>query len=217
MVPPRPVDFFRSLIPIYCRRLRNSTTSRLPTAYSLTIPLSLLESALPDKHRVLPVFNRKPSHSSPLDATLIQVLLSVDSKRLTGNLSPLDATLTKKRGGGCRISLASRNQAIPPVPLQATVFGATIRHGTKRAASRGKQISPRRCLRLVSGHCFWMTAKRTSGTARFGSRLQVVPGSSVLIRVSGFVLTNPEPNWTDLAGWLAFQRRVGKAGSVRLG
>jgi hypothetical protein len=152
MVPRRPPDFFCSLIPIYCRRLPNSAISPLPTAYGLTIRLSLLESALPDKHRVLPVFNRKPSRSSPLDATLIQVLLCVDSKRLTGNLSPLDATLTKKRGGGCCTSLTSRNQTIPPVPLRVTPFGATIRHGTKRAASCGKQISPRRCLTLESGH-----------------------------------------------------------------
>ena len=37
-------------------------------------------------------------------------------------------------------------------------------------------------------------------------------------RVSGFVLTIPElMNVEPAAGWLAFQRRVGKAGSVRLG
>jgi hypothetical protein len=100
MVPRRPPDFIRSLIPISCRCLPDSAVSPLPTANSLTIPLSLLESALPDKHRVLPVFNRKPSHSSSLNAALIRVLLSVDSKRLTGNLSPLDATLTKNRGEG---------------------------------------------------------------------------------------------------------------------
>jgi hypothetical protein len=35
---------------------------------------------------------------SPLSATLTRMPLSVHSKRLTGNLTPLDATLTKKRG-----------------------------------------------------------------------------------------------------------------------
>jgi hypothetical protein len=59
---------------------------------------------------------------------------------------------------------------------------------------------------------FWMTAKRTSGTARFGSRLQVVPGSSVLTldRLAGW----PEPA-SDTRMLNSF--RAGKAGSVRLG
>jgi len=41
-----------------------------------------------------------PIPISPLDATLLRGLASVDSKQFTGNLNPLDATLTKKRGGG---------------------------------------------------------------------------------------------------------------------
>jgi hypothetical protein len=37
---------------------------------------------------------------SPLSATLTDMPLSVDSKRLTEKLNPLDATLTKNRGRG---------------------------------------------------------------------------------------------------------------------
>src|SRR5882762_8546550 len=47
-------------------------------------------------------------------------------------------------------------------------------------------------------------SERTSGTVRSWSPSQVVPGSSVL-------------TLDRSAGWLAFQQRVGKAGSVRLG
>jgi len=42
-----------------------------------------------------------PSHTpiNPLDATLTSLPVSIDSKRLTQSLNPLNATLTKKRGG----------------------------------------------------------------------------------------------------------------------
>ena len=62
--------------------------------------LSCLECAVADKHRVLPVFSRDRQPSSPLEATLRSILVNVDSKWLTGNLSLLDATLTKNTGGG---------------------------------------------------------------------------------------------------------------------
>jgi hypothetical protein len=160
---------------------------------------------------------------SLLEATLTRMLISVDCKELTGKLSLLDTTLTKKPGGGCNI-LTSQNsfsqlvfprfgcssvrclrstsflfiqfrtllqlcktqpfsyqaipnsfakntrvggtptfkpsnletfQRFPPVPLQAAVFGATIRKGTKLATSPGKQIPLGRCLRIVSGHSIW--------------------------------------------------------------
>jgi len=38
---------------------------------------------------------------SPLAATLVNLPASAANKRLTSQLSPLDATLTKTRGGGC--------------------------------------------------------------------------------------------------------------------
>ena len=62
--------------------------------------LSPLEYAVADKHRVLPVFSRNRQHSSPLEATPMSLLVSVDSKWFTATLSPLDATLTRNTGRG---------------------------------------------------------------------------------------------------------------------
>ena len=120
----RPLDFFSgpTSISIYCPPLvlpaptisgsateprfrpcrkgsPNSFTAHAPEI-SRRLDLSPLESALPDKHRVLPVFSRDRQPSSPLEATLRRILVSVDSKWLTEKLSPLDATLTKNTGGG---------------------------------------------------------------------------------------------------------------------
>ena len=61
---------------------------------------SSLESAVANKHRVLPVFSRNRPASTPLEATLLTYPVSVDSKCFTGDLSPLDATLTKNTGVG---------------------------------------------------------------------------------------------------------------------
>src|SRR6266852_2325283 len=65
------------------------------------LPLTPLECAVTDKHRVLSVFSRSRPHTSTLESTLPSSPISVDSKGLTGILSPLDATLTKYRGVGC--------------------------------------------------------------------------------------------------------------------
>src|SRR6266849_10373038 len=72
---------------------------------------------------------------------------------------------------------------VPSIPLQQKAFGATIGKGTGFLLDPGKQLRSPRCLRV---------RERTSGTARSWSPLQVVPEPSVLRRVSGFVLTNPE-------------------------
>jgi hypothetical protein len=61
--------------------------------------LNPFKCAVTDKHRVLPVFSRNRQVSNPLDATLMRIPVTVDSKRLTEKLSPLDATLTKNTGG----------------------------------------------------------------------------------------------------------------------
>src|SRR5712664_4017850 len=106
--------------------------------------------------------------------------------------------LRKTRGGGGCISSTFGRTAIP-VPLQPNAFGATIRKGARIIHDPGKQLRSSRCLRV---------RERTSGTVQHRSRsqtpirsgLQVVPRSSVLMRVSGFVLTNPELNWTDQQG-----------------
>ena len=42
----------------------------------------------------------RSASSSPLEATLTRMPISVHSKEFTGNLTPLNATLTKNMGGG---------------------------------------------------------------------------------------------------------------------
>ncbi len=162
--------------------------------------LSSLESAVADKHRVLPVFSRNRPPSSPLEATLTSILVSVDSKWFTAKLNRLDATLTKNTGGG---ALTDRPPLCASVPLWQSLhlprvtehespvtnhqsphrshcsqtllvpnaLGATIGKGTRFLYLPGKQLRSPRCLRL---------GERTLGTARSGFPLQVVPGSSVL-------------------------------------
>jgi hypothetical protein len=61
--------------------------------------LSPLECALATKRRVSPVFSRNRQHSSPLDATLTSILVSIDSKRLTNNAKSFRCNTYKKHGG----------------------------------------------------------------------------------------------------------------------
>jgi len=101
-------------------------------------------------------------------------------------------TLCKEKGHGGEALPTFNLQTFKPSNLQT--FQRSARpiaahalwcHNPPRHAisSRsGKQLRSDRCLRI---------RERT---------LQVVPGSSVLRRVSGFVLTNPDLNWTA-AGW----------------
>ena len=184
---------------------------------------------------------------NPLAATLMDLPASVANKKLTVQLSPLAATLTKNsRGGGAmvfpgRTSMPVRCHVLSPlfatlrktagcvtqlshsgrgvlptfkpssfkpsndplVPLQPNALGATIGNDTRIFHDPGKQVRSPRCLTL---------RERTSGTVSHRSRsqtpirseLQVVPRSNVLMLDRS-------------AGWLALQRRAGKAGSVRLG
>ena len=88
----------------------------------------------------------------------------------------------------------------PLVPLQPSAFGATIPKGARILHDPGKHLRSPRCLTI---------RERTSGAVHRRSRSQVVPGSSVLTLRAFLTLT--------AAGWLASSRRVGKAGSVRLG
>jgi hypothetical protein len=77
--------------------------------------------------RTAPYLHRgeKPLIASHLEATLTTMLISVDCKELTDILSPLDATLTKKRGWGSHHP--SRNlfpRSIPSAlsPILRTLF-----------------------------------------------------------------------------------------------
>jgi hypothetical protein len=170
MVPRRPLDFFSHPISTRPKRSRR-------------IPLSTLQCALTDKHRDLPVFGRNPSHSSPLDATLIRVLLSVDSKRLREKLSSLDATLTKNQGEGAAFSWAFRYSVDSASPIAGDRLWCHNPPWYEKSRQPRETNSPVPVSKI---------SERTSGTSRSSSRLQVVPRFSVLLRVSGFVLTNPE-------------------------
>src|SRR6267378_2601270 len=131
----------------------------------------------------------------------------------------------------------------PSAPLRRAAFGATIRKGTRNLYDPGKQLRSPRCLTILSGHRGPFDDVPGYTPTQSGS--QVVPGSSVLTRVSGFVLTNPEQcgfqglylqTLSNLdrsrvarvthpcrmvrgpaSGKDAGKRRAGKAGSVRLG
>jgi hypothetical protein len=96
--PRRSPNSFLSLTPIPRPLPPNSDISHAALSPCSAIPVSLLESALADKHRVLPVFSCNRPHLSSLECALVSHLISVDSKQLTGTLNPLDATLTKNTG-----------------------------------------------------------------------------------------------------------------------
>ena len=72
--------------------------------------------------RQLP-FCQQSAPVNPLDATLINLPASVANKRLTANLSPLDATLTRNGGGGSLSSTFGRSdvQTLRP-PLWVPLF-----------------------------------------------------------------------------------------------
>ncbi len=237
MVTRRPPDFFSSQTPIPSPPSPNSSPRRslncfpgvsaisyplslvsCPLSPCPTIPLRPLECALPDKHRVLPVFSRNRPPSSPLEATLTRMLISVHSKELTWQLSPLESALTRKRGVGVT-SLQPRAFLSPHPTLRSSTFQRSDAFVSPIAAerpwcnnwrwhkncSRSEETTP---LPSVS-----KDSKRTSVTALVRRRtgLQVVPGSIVLKvdRLAGWPERHP---FRVLATF-----RVGKAGSVRLG
>ena len=96
--PRRSPHSLLTTTPISCPRSPNSDICPATLSLCSAIPLSPLECALADKHRVLPVFSRNRPPSSPLEATLMSTAVSVDSNWLTAKLNLLDATLTKNTG-----------------------------------------------------------------------------------------------------------------------
>jgi hypothetical protein len=102
-------------------------------------------------------------------------------------------TLRSKLHFGCGAEIPTRSGRSPIRPIAAKRLWC---HNPQRRenSSPSGETTP---LPPVS-----KDSERTSGTARFWSPLQVVPRSSVLKRVSGFVLTNPEPKLDRSAGWL---------------
>src|SRR6266699_464872 len=91
---------------------------------SLTTGPIAAHSPAQNEHRIHSACNGRSSDRgtipllTPLDATLIEMPASVDSKPLTQNLSPLDATLTENQGEGgvrCEISVSASE---PPLRLE---------------------------------------------------------------------------------------------------
>jgi imidazolonepropionase-like amidohydrolase len=73
---------------------------------------------------------------TPLESTLPSPPASVDSKELTSNLTPLNATLTKSRGGGA--TLATRYSSLATslvlILLALTLFGCSTRQAAPTLA-----------------------------------------------------------------------------------
>ena len=85
----------------------------------------------------------------------------------------------------------------PLVPLQPKALGATMA-SARILYDPGKQLRSPRCLTILSGHR--EPFDDVPGYTPTQSGSQVVPGSSVLTRVSGFVLTNPEQSGPQQGG-----------------
>ena len=161
-------DFFTTHAPEICPPSDAHLVSRI-----VLRDLSPLERALPDKHRVLPVFSRNSQTSSPLEATLTSIPVCVDFKWLTENPNPLDATLTENTGGGgpllnglCSVPPCLCGEPAGPIAGQSLWCNNSQRH---RISSRSEETTPLSSVSKIS--------ERTSGTARSWSPSQVVPGS----------------------------------------
>ena len=217
--------------------------------------LSHLESTLTDKHSVLPVFSRNSLVSSSLESTLVSPLVSVDFKRVTGNLSPLDATLTKNRGWGSygpswlRLHTGTLPRPISFVCRSYATFASRtlLRDENWRVCTQnshsGRGCTPniqtfnlqtfKRSSRPIAAKRLWCNnPQRRENSSRSGetsplpsvsktTRADIGSCSPTLpIASRAWVQRSNAKSVITLdrsAGWLAFQRRVGKAGSVRLG
>src|SRR6266567_7964208 len=84
------------------RDLCGLSVSALDCSYSVfsgRFDLSPLKCALADKRRVSPVFSRNRQHSSPLEATLMSILVGVDSKRFIAKPKSFRCNIYKKHRG----------------------------------------------------------------------------------------------------------------------
>jgi hypothetical protein len=140
MVPPRLLHFSRSSIstcPERSRRVHHTPSQshsgthpslipeKIPSLFSNTYGNPFCNSlcfqiraGMGGWRAALDIQTCKPSNLptrsiplSPLSATLTKMPISVDSKRLAGTLSHLDATLTKNQGVGVTCPLAPRTQS----------------------------------------------------------------------------------------------------------
>ncbi len=161
------------------------------------------------KHRVLPVFSRNRLTSSPLDATLTRMLISVDFKWFTGRLTRLESALTKNtRWVGPLIG--------PCVPLRASLPlwqspGVTEQGGT------GHAVCP---IRPIAEQVLWCNNRQRYEISLRSGETTPLPPVSKSMRADIGDRSRFGPlckSCLGSAGWLASSRRVGKAGSVRLG
>src|SRR6266481_8728252 len=134
---------FRVFTKLHSRRSRNSFLSQTPIRSSpspnshginsfanphpLTPVASIFYKNRPGRGTstaTVPVFN-SPS-LNPLDATLTDALVSVANKGLMEILSPLDATLTKNRGGECHGRLDNFPFTLSPQRFDAASPSASV-------------------------------------------------------------------------------------------
>src|SRR5690349_24603238 len=85
LLPTRTLNGRHLLVPNPCVGVYLDSTRRLAVGSSERFDLSTLESALTDKHRVLPSFDRNHHSSSYLESTLTGTLVGIDSKQFTEN------------------------------------------------------------------------------------------------------------------------------------
>jgi hypothetical protein len=155
--------------------------------------VSLLECAVVDKHRVLPVFGRNRPHSSPLECALISHLITVDSKWLTAELSPLECAVTKNEGVSSSsqgffsfrfVSMCLRGDPSSASGHGTRVTGPSVRQSHCSALTLvpqwGKARTCRQPRETYPPQAVSKDSERTSGTARSWSPLQVVPRDNVL-------------------------------------
>src|SRR6266478_10022691 len=84
---------------------------------------AVLLTPLESPHPKALLSRQHPPPISPLAATLMNLLASAANKRLTGELSPLDATLTKYRGGhpSTQKLFSFFSSSLSSIPLSASV------------------------------------------------------------------------------------------------
>ena len=172
-----------------------TTTNSFPFNPFHTLSIVMGGGGIPPSKNLNRYFNYSPNHQifcRPFFSTTYELPifypLCFDIHACNGGGTPPrtipNAPTSRIANHGSRFT-GDQSQLIglPPVPLRPNPLGATMATGARFLHPLGKQLRSPRCLRL---------RERTSGTVHRRSRSQVVPGSGVLTRVSGFVLTNPK-------------------------
>jgi hypothetical protein len=160
-ISPLPVSILRNLCSLCDSALAcpsSQLVSRMvlwdvsDTHFAHRVELSPLECAVADEHRVLRGFSRSRQASSPLDATLTSIPVTVDSKQLTGKLSPLESALTQNTGEGAH----SSSHMSFSLPRDVQTFGPanvqTIRSSHCSARTLVPQLAKAREIFAIRGN-----------------------------------------------------------------